>query len=100
MKIRDRELRTSEVQKERSRAGLPQLETIVFQGEKHPYLFWFSWIAFVILLALIIYIVVSFINVNGDDSFSKIINILKTEQFLNAVLIGFKCRHRSDLSRR
>ena len=48
----NRDLNTNELQEKHLKAGLPQLETITIQGEKHPFLFWFSCIAFLIIITL------------------------------------------------
>ena len=45
MKIRDPDLSNDPLQKEHAEVGLPQLEAGTFQGEKHPFLFLFCWIA-------------------------------------------------------
>ncbi len=89
MKIRDRDLNTNEIQEKHLKAGLPQLETITIQGEKHPFLFWFSCLAVLIIIFLLVFFINNFIDINGNESLSKVLAIIKVEEFWIAVIIGF-----------
>ena len=68
MKIRDPDLSNDPLQKEHAEVGLPQLEAGTFQGEKHPFLFLFCWIAgFCMLLVLVFW---------SQNLFSQMVQIL------------------------
>ena len=72
MKIRDPDLSNDPLQKEHAEVGLPQLEAGTFQGEKHPFLFLFCWIAGFCMLIVLVFLVSKFIQSNGTNSFSTL----------------------------
>ena len=89
MKIRDPDLSNDPLQKEHVEVGLPQLESGTFQGEKHPFLFLFCWIAGFCMLTVLVFLFSKFIQSNGTDSFSTLIRIFANPEFWKALIIGF-----------
>ena len=81
MKIRDPDLSNDPLQKEHVEVGLPQLESGTFQGEKHPFLFLFCWIAGFCMLTVLVFLFSKFIQSNGTDSFSTLIRIFANTEF-------------------
>ena len=68
MKIRDPNLNSETLKKDREGIALPPLETITVNSSKNPFLFWFVWTATLIIIALIGYFVGRFIGENGNES--------------------------------
>jgi len=89
MKIRDPDLSNDPLQKEHAEVGLPQLEAGTFQGEKHPFLFLFCWIAGFCMLLVLVFLVSKFIQSNGTNSFSTLLDIFVAPEFWKALVIGF-----------
>ena len=89
MKIRDPNLNSETLKKDREGIALPPLETITVNSSKNPFLFWFVWTATLIIIVLIGYFVGRFIGENGNESVDALYIILSTETFWTGVIIGF-----------
>ena len=61
MKIRDPNLTSDSLKKERENVALPPLETVTVNSSKNPYLFWFVWTAALSIITLLGYVVGRFI---------------------------------------
>lgn len=89
MKIRDPDLTRSALNREHLAAGLPPVETLVAEEERHPHLVWAVWAAGIILLVLTTYLVSNFIAINGTATGAVLYGVLSSNDFWTAVGVGF-----------
>ena len=89
MKIRDPNLTSDSLKKERENVALPPLETVTVNSSKNPYLFWFVWTAALSIITLLGYVVGRFIGANGNESINALYQIFSMETFWFGVIIGF-----------
>jgi hypothetical protein len=89
MKIRDPNLNSETLKKDRQNVSLPPLETITVNSSKNPFLFWFAWTAALLIITLLGYVVGWFIGENGNESVNALYQVLTTDAFWTGVIIGF-----------
>lgn len=89
MKIRNRDYGNDPIQEEHLKVGLPQIESGTFQGEKHPFLFLFCWVAAFFMILIFIFLASKFFQTNGVHWFSKLVEVFNNPDFWTAVVIGF-----------
>ncbi len=89
MKIRDPNLTSDSLKKERENVALPPLETVTVNSSKNPYLFWFVWTAVLSIITLLGYVVGRFIGANGNESINALYQIFSMDTFWFGVIIGF-----------
>lgn len=90
MKIRNIDLTQNPINEEHQQLGLPPVEESVSHLDAHPFLRAAVWLAVVVLVLLVLFLVTRFfLAQNGEDSWKIITDTLDSRSFWSAVAVGF-----------